>query len=102
MGSVVEERAKDPWIEQLTKAVQQVNQQLSQAKDHAVGPTVVAMTRQSRLLIGMIGVRIDRWARLSPARLATVDVLTVAEGHIARNCYQVRLPKPSDPYAPFV
>ena len=43
-------------------------------------PPLFAMTRQSRLLIGMIGVGIDRWARLSLARLATVDILTVQGG----------------------
>ena len=44
MGPVVGERAKDPWMEQLTKAVQQLNQQLSQVKDSARGPPLFVMT----------------------------------------------------------
>ena len=78
--SLVGERAKNSWIEQLTKVVQQLNQQLSQPRPRITRwfPQLYAMTRQSRLLMGMIGVRIDQWARLSPARLATVDVLIVA------------------------
>ena len=41
VGPVVGKRARDPWMEQLTKAVQHLNQPLSQAKDPALGSTVV-------------------------------------------------------------
>ena len=79
VGPVFVERVKDPWIEQLTKAVQQLNQQLSQAKDPALDPTVVGNDPPVRPAN-----RYDRGSYrqvdpTKPARLATVDVLTVAK-----------------------
>ena len=83
VGPVVGKTVKNPWIEQLTKAVQQLNQQLSQSKYPALGPTVVCndppvppANRYDRDLYRQM-------ARLSPARLAAVDVLTVAKRAIS-------------------
>ena len=79
MGPLVGERARVPWMEQLTKAVQQLKQQLIQAKDPALGPTVVCNDPQVPP-----GNRYDQGPNrqvgpTKPRQSRAVDVLTVAK-----------------------